>query len=47
MNRFLVLSLSALLLFFGCAGSKPKPVTNKDLPSGISTHQNMMINLLE
>ena len=32
MNRFFVLSLSALLLFFGCAGSKPKPVTNKDLP---------------
>ena len=32
MNRFFILSLSALLLFFGCAGSKPKPVTNKDLP---------------
>ena len=32
MNRFFVLSLSAFLLFFGCAGSKPKPVTNKDLP---------------
>jgi len=32
MNRFFVLAISALLLFFGCAGSKPKPVTNKDLP---------------
>ena len=32
MNRFFVLSLRALLLFYGCAGSKPKPVTNKDLP---------------
>lgn len=32
MNKIFLLSLSTLLLLIGCAGSKPKPVTNKDLP---------------
>jgi len=32
MNKIFPLSLSTLILVIGCAGSKPKPVTNKDLP---------------
>ncbi len=32
MNKIFLLSLSTLILVIGCAGSKPKPVTNKDLP---------------
>ena len=32
MKRFFVLSLSTLVLFFGCAGSKPKLFKNKDFP---------------
>ena len=32
MNKIFLLSLSTLIFVIGCAGSKPKPVTNKDLP---------------
>ena len=27
-----LITLIAMLIFFGCAGSKPKPLSNKDLP---------------
>lgn len=27
-----LITLMAMLIFFGCAGSKPKPLSNKDLP---------------
>ena len=32
MNKILLLLLGTLFFIIGCAGSKPKPVTNKDLP---------------
>ncbi|MFL2982885.1 MAG: hypothetical protein ACJZ12_00665 [Candidatus Neomarinimicrobiota bacterium] len=32
MYKNIFLSLSVFLIFFGCAGSKTKPLTNKDLP---------------
>tara|TARA_B100000073_G_scaffold342392_1_gene345423 strand:+ start:769 stop:1335 length:567 start_codon:yes stop_codon:yes gene_type:complete len=35
MNRFFVLSMISLILFFGCASSKPDPVRNKDLPEWV------------
>ena len=35
MNRFFVLSMIFLILLFGCAGSKPDPVRNKDLPEWV------------
>ena len=33
MNKIFLLSLSTLMFLISCAGSKPKPVTNKDLPA--------------
>ena len=35
MNRILPFSVSLFLLFIGCAGSKPDPVKNKDLPDWV------------
>ena len=33
MNKIFLLSLSTFMFLISCAGSKPKPVTNKDLPA--------------
>ena len=35
MNRILPFSLSLFLLIIGCAGSKPDPIKNKDLPDWV------------